>query len=66
MYASSPKGETLKRDLHQDDIDAVMHLYADCVSRSEAKAGSTLHKPHGQPGGLCSSPAHGFNDGGGI
>lgn len=42
MYASSPKGETLKRDLHQDDIDAVMHLYADGVAHDpEAKGCST-------------------------
>jgi hypothetical protein len=42
MYASSPRGETLKRDLHQDDIDAVVHLYSGNMStQGEAKGCST-------------------------
>lgn len=44
MYASSPPGETLKRDLHQDDIDAVIHLYSGTMDPgAEAKGCSTTH-----------------------
>ena len=39
MYASSPPGETLKRDLHRDDIDAVIHLYSGTMKTDEATKG---------------------------
>ena len=47
MYPSSPIGEVTKRDLHDDDIDAVMHLYAGANhAESTTPAGcSTVREP---------------------
>ena len=43
MYASSPLGELHKRDLHDDDIAAITHLYAHADQADEDAAGcSTL------------------------
>ena len=41
MYATSPPGELLKRDLHDDDIDAVSHLYAHADQAEDDAAGCT-------------------------
>ena len=45
MYASSPK-ETLKRDLHQDDIDAVSTCIPTAWLGSEARAAAPRAQPH--------------------
>lgn len=37
MYPSAPVGEVQKRDLHGDDIDAVVHLY-DRIDSADAEA----------------------------
>jgi hypothetical protein len=44
MYPSSPPGETLKRDLHTDDVEAVTYLYANGVG-AEAKAAGCSTSP---------------------
>ena len=44
MYPSSPAGETLKRDLHDDDVEAARYLYAG--------------KDSVEAGGCSSIPAH--------
>lgn len=50
MYALSPPGETHKRDLHQDDIDAVVYLYSGTRDLDgEGKGCSTIRSPHSVP-----------------
>jgi len=39
MYATSPPGELLKRDLHADDVNAITHLYAHADQAEEDAAG---------------------------
>ncbi len=39
MYPTSPLGEVLKRDLFDDDIDAVIHLYAHSENAEAVAAG---------------------------
>ena len=47
MYATSPPGEVLKRDLHGDDVSAITHLYAHADQAEEDAAGcSTSSSPH--------------------
>jgi len=41
MYPSSPLGEILKRDLYDDDVDAVTHLYAHSKNVDAVSAGSS-------------------------
>lgn len=56
MYPSSPVGEVQKRDLHGDDIDAVVHLYANgSDAGSEASAGCSTNpsSPRSALGWLC-------------
>ena len=51
MYPSSPLGETTKRDLHTDDIDAVEHLYARAQHTDDpAAAGCTTASPRSLTG----------------
>ena len=48
MYAESPVGETQKRDLHEDDIDAVVSLYAGSGKATDGEGGCSQGGP--QPG----------------
>ena len=45
MYATSPPGELLKRDLHTDDVEAVTHLYAHADQAEEDAAGCSTARP---------------------
>ena len=56
MYPSSPPGEVTKRDLHIDDVDAVVHLYADADHAEETQAvgcSTAAHSPHNLLLWLC-------------
>lgn len=49
MYPSSPPGETIKRDLHTDDVEAVSYLYANAVSAEEDPASCSTVGRSGLP-----------------
>jgi hypothetical protein len=56
MYPTSPPGEVTKRDLHDDDVDAIVHLYAaaDHAEESPPAACSTAGtQSHGLALWLC-------------
>jgi hypothetical protein len=56
MYPTSPPGQVTKRDLHDDDVDAIVHLYAaaDHAEESPPAACSTAGtQSHGLALWLC-------------
>lgn len=60
MYASAPEGDLEKRDLHQDDIDGICHIYDvddDPENCPDPEDGLDLECEHAQQ---CSDPIDGI------
>ena len=53
MFGTAPPGETLKRDLHQDDIDGFCSVYSDSTGGSCSAATGYFSQPSAGPGDAC-------------
>ena len=53
MFGTAPPGETIKRDLHQDDIDGLCSVYSTPTGATCSAATGYFSRPSAAPGDAC-------------